>query len=59
MDGSLFLRADNIRPYIVLAKYTTLGTPKRGDPSLRSLARPLPNVTAALGHIGGPFGSLL
>ena len=36
-----------VAPYIVLAKYTPLGTPKGGHSSLRSLARPLPTKPAA------------
>ena len=38
---------------LVLAKSTPLGTPRRGHPSLRFLARPLPNK--AFGFAGGPI----
>ena len=40
-------------PSLVLAKSTPLGTPRRGHPSLRFLARPLPTKPASLGFCGG------
>ena len=50
-------RADNIRPYIVVAKSAPLRTPKRGHPELRSLAPPLPTATTTLGRGWVPRGA--
>ena len=49
-------RADeDIRPYVVLASFISL-VPSYTPGLTHSAARPLPNVTAALGHVGGPIG---
>ena len=42
---------------VVLTKSAALRTPRRGHPSLRSLARPLPTTTTTLGRGWVPGGS--